>query len=128
MSNSGKRQGSAADAEGCAGQFANQVAASLGTMATDAATEAGKRADEFVSAAGAQIQGFSRKMSEAGPQSGILRDASQAVANTVRSGGDYLHDQKFSGISDDLAKVIQRNPISAVLIALGIGWVIARRV
>jgi hypothetical protein len=62
------------------------------------------------------------------PQDGMLGNASQAVVNKVRQGGDYLQEQGLSGLSDDLSAAIRSNPLPAVLIAAGIGWYIGRNV
>ena len=38
-----------------------------------------------------------------------------------------MEEAKLSGITEDIAKLIRRNPIPAVLIAIGLGWCAAGR-
>jgi hypothetical protein len=50
------------------------------------------------------------------PHEGVLGSASQAVARTVKDGGEYLEGVKLSGMTEGVAKLIRRNPIPAVFI------------
>lgn len=105
----------------------SQAACDVGKMATQAVADVGKRADNLVADAGTGIQGWGDTIAKNTPQSGVLGSASQAVARTVKESGEYLHDAKLSGLAEDVALVIKRNPIPAVCIALGLGWLVASR-
>jgi len=61
-----------------------------------------------------------------GPESGFLGKATGAVAGALESGGKYLEDKKISGMADDLTDMIKRNPIPALLIGVGLGFLLAR--
>ena len=111
-------------------QAANKVcdaANSVGEMASQAVSEVGRKADDLVASAGIGIQGLGDRISKTTPHNGMLGAASQAVAKTVKDGGEYLEGAKLSGITEDVAHLIRRNPIPAVLIAVGLGWFAARR-
>jgi hypothetical protein len=56
----------------------------------------------------------------------MLGRASEAVASTLESGGSYLEDKHLSGMADDVTQMIRRNPIPAVLIGVGLGFLIGR--
>jgi hypothetical protein len=60
------------------------------------------------------------------PHSGIAGSASSAVANSLETSGRYLQEHGLSGIGADLTNLIRRNPIPAVLIGLGAGFLLAR--
>jgi hypothetical protein len=49
------------------------------------------------------------------------------VAKSVKDGGDYLEHAKLSGVTEDIAQLVRRNPIPAVLIAIGLGWFAAHK-
>ncbi|HET6422530.1 MAG TPA: hypothetical protein VFG20_02530 [Planctomycetaceae bacterium] len=109
----------------------NDVATQLGGALKDAASQAyestTQKADDLAANLGGSIRQFGDRIKENSP-GGMLAGASEAVADRVKWGGEYLEQAKFSGASDDLAELIQRNPIPAVLIAFGVGWFLSRRI
>ena len=119
--------GKARDATASVGEMASHAVSAVGAMASQAACDVGKRADDLTASAGAGIQGLGEKFGKNAPHTGMLGDASQAVARSVKEGGQYLEGAKLSGITEDIAHVIRRNPIPAVLIAIGLGWFVASK-
>ncbi len=63
---------------------------------------------------------------ERGPHSGFLHSASESIADTLESGGEYLQEKGISGMAGDVTDLIRRNPIPSLLVAVGIGFLIAR--
>lgn len=112
---------SAGDAAMCASEVASHAAAAVGATIS-------QKADDLVAQAGAGVNALGERIAQQLPQDGVLGSASQAVANKVRQGGDYLQEQGLSGLTDDLSNAIRSNPIPSMLIALGIGWFIGRKV
>jgi hypothetical protein len=53
-------------------------------------------------------------------------EASTAVANTLENTGRHLQKEGLKGIADDVTNLIRRNPIPALLVGLGVGFLIAR--
>ena len=110
-----------------AGAVACHLGSAVGTLASQAVSDLGKEADELTASAGVGVQVLGGRLSDCCPQSGVLGTASQALAQKVKEGGMYLEDAKLTGISKDVAHVIRRNPISAILIAVGLGWCVGRK-
>jgi hypothetical protein len=52
--------------------------------------------------------------------------AARAVADTVKGAGGYLQAKGMDQITGDVAGLIRRYPIPAVLIGLGIGLLVGR--
>lgn len=117
----------AKEAVASVGELAGDAACAVGSMASQAACDVGKKADNLTASAGVGIQQWGDRLSKNAPHAGVLGSASQAFARTVKDGGEYLEDAKLSGITEDIAKLIRRNPIPAVLIAIGLGWCAAGR-
>jgi hypothetical protein len=117
----------ARDAMGCAGEMAGHAASAIGSMAGQAACSMGHRADDLAASAGAGLHGLGERISQSSPQGGMLGNASQAFARSVRDGGDYLQEAKLSGMTEDVAELIRRNPLPSILIAISVGWFLARR-
>jgi len=55
-----------------------------------------------------------------------MGQATETVANTIERGGQYLQQEGLSGMADDLTTMIKRNPIPALLLGVGIGFILAR--
>jgi hypothetical protein len=106
---------------------ASQAASAVGAMASQAASNAGKKADDLTASAGVGIQGAGDKLSKNTPQTGMLGSASQAVARTIKDGGEYLEGAKLSGMTEDIVQLIRQNPIPVVLIGIGLGWLAWRK-
>jgi uncharacterized protein YjbJ (UPF0337 family) len=54
-------------------------------------------------------------------------EAATAVTDTVTGVGTYVQDKGVQGLSGDLAGLIRRYPVPALLIGLGIGFVLGCR-
>jgi hypothetical protein len=107
--------------------MASEAGHSVGAMASQAACDIGQKANDLTASTGASIKGLGDKLSQTAPSSGLVGNASQSVAKVVHDGGQYMQDAKLSGIVEDVAHLIRRNPIPAVFLAIGLGWVVARK-
>jgi len=105
---------------------AKDTATSVGEMVSNAASSVGKTADHLASSAGAGIKNLGETLREKAPHEGMLGNASQTVANTIRESGKYLEEAGLSGIGKDLTELIRHNPVPAVLVGMGIGFLIGR--
>jgi hypothetical protein len=117
----------AGEAAASVGQMASHAASAVGAMASQAACDVSKKADDLTARAGVGIQELGDRLSHSTLHEGMLGSASQSVARAVKGGGEYIESAKLSGITEDIAQVIRRNPIPAVLIAIGLGWYVGRR-
>ena len=116
------------------GDRASQAVSAIGDMASDAgcaashaACDVGHKADDLTASAGAGIKGFGDRLSHNAPHTGMMGTASQAVARSVHDGGQYIEDAKLSGMVEDVTQLIRRNPIPAVCVAIGLGWLAASK-
>jgi ElaB/YqjD/DUF883 family membrane-anchored ribosome-binding protein len=105
---------------------AKEAIGSVGGMASQAATTLGKKADELAATAGSGIESFAEKMEQQGPHGGVLGQASHTVADALRSSGQYIEEARLSGMAEDVTSMIRRNPVPAVLIGIGIGFLLGR--
>jgi hypothetical protein len=58
--------------------------------------------------------------------SGVMGTAASRVADTLESGGRYLREEGLRGMGEDLTELVRRNPIPALLIGIGVGFLLAR--
>jgi hypothetical protein len=61
-----------------------------------------------------------------GPQEGLLGRATTGLASTLDTTGRYLEEQGVSGMVNDLTNMIRNHPLPAILIGVGIGFMLAR--
>jgi ABC-type transporter Mla subunit MlaD len=115
-----------------AGDFASKAADKASNFASQAAdkageyaSKAGEKADNAASSVGGSMKNLADTVRDNAPNSGMLGAASEQVASGLETGGKYLEDKGLSGIGDDLTGLIKNHPIPAVLIGIGIGYLIA---
>jgi hypothetical protein len=127
----------ARDAAAGAGEKMKEGAAGVVDKVKDAATHAGQavgnvasnvgqRAESAVGSVGHGMAALGEKVQERGPDSGVLGKASHAVGDALERGGRYLEEKRISGIAGDLTDLIKRNPIPALLVGIGLGFLLAR--
>jgi len=105
---------------------ARDLASNVAHRAGDAASAVGQRADSAVESVGSGMQSFAGTVRDHGPASGVLGSATSAVADTLENTGEYLESHGLSGMAGDLTDLIRRNPIPALLIGIGVGFLLAR--
>jgi ElaB/YqjD/DUF883 family membrane-anchored ribosome-binding protein len=107
-------------------QTRNDKQGSVVESAKDLGKQIGNKADQATAAAGRGIQSAAETIRENTPDEGILGGAAEAVSKTVERGGRYLEEKKISGMMDDVTETIRSHPVPALLIAVGVGFLLAR--
>jgi len=109
-----------------AGQKIQDAASAAGHKVQDAASAVGHTAEDATSSLGSGIQSAAGRLRDTFPREGVLGSASQAVADTLDRTGRYIEERNISGMANDVTEVIRRNPIPAVLVAVGLGFLLGR--
>jgi gas vesicle protein len=104
---------------------AKDVAGAVRDRAASAAEAVGEKADAGAGYVGGGMEHLGRKLHENAP-SGFLGDAAHRVASGLESSGRYLREEGLTGIAEDLGDLIKRNPIPAMLVGIGLGFLLAR--
>jgi hypothetical protein len=107
-------------------QKARDVGGDLADAGRSAARAASKTADNVAASAGQTVEGMAQRVREYGPKSGMFGDATETVAGSLEQGGRYLEEQGLTGMANDVTELIKRNPIPALLLGVGLGFMIAR--
>jgi hypothetical protein len=115
---------------GQAADKAKDAASHAGEAVKDAAQAAGhtvaQKAEQATSAVGSGMQSLADTVRHHTPESGMLGSASRSVADTLDHTGKYIEDRNLSGMMEDVTGLIKRNPIPAVLLGLGVGFLLGR--
>ncbi|MBY0228945.1 MAG: hypothetical protein K2W96_06685 [Gemmataceae bacterium] len=116
----------AKDAMGHVADAASSAATAIGQGASNAASYVGQKADQGVSGVGSGMQSLGDMARKNLPSEGYLGAASKAVADGLDTAGKYVEDKSLSGMAGDLGSLIKNHPIPAVLIGLGIGYLLGK--
>jgi len=105
---------------------ARDAASSISDRAGEVASNLGTKAESATSAVGSTLQHAASSLREHAPASGMLGSATSRVADTLESGGRYLQETGLRGLGSDVTTMIRRNPIPALLLGIGFGFLLAR--
>jgi ElaB/YqjD/DUF883 family membrane-anchored ribosome-binding protein len=109
-----------------AGERVQQATAAAMEKGQELARTAGKRVDEATAALGERIKSAGETLRERGPREGMLGSATGAVAESLERTGRYVQEEGILGMAEDVTELIRRNPIPAVLVGVGIGFLLAK--
>lgn len=107
-------------------ESAKGMASNAAKKAGDAAGYVGEKAEDAAHSMGSGMKSLAGTVRQYSPREGMLGNAGAAVAEGLESSGRYLEEYGLSGIGEDLTGMIRRNPVPAVLIGIGLGFLIAR--
>jgi len=101
-----------------------------GEFIRDKAGQAGEfmkdKADQAAGTAGKGMENLAGTIRDRGPREGILGKATSTVADTLDRTGQYLENQGFSGMAEDLTTMVRNHPLPALLLGIGLGFMLAR--
>ena len=113
-----------------AGEAVSHAASAVGQAVTQKASDVGhtigQKAEDATAAAGSGMQSLADKVRDNAPQQGTLGSASRTVASALDTAGHYVEDKNLSGMMEDVTALVKRNPIPALMIGLGIGFLLGR--
>jgi vacuolar-type H+-ATPase subunit H len=123
----GRQEGSAAAMT----EKAKDAASSLIDKARDTASSVADQAKDTFSSVSDKARDFASSVSEktSDVAHSISQQAGQVasrVNDTYESSRDYIQDRGLTGISADVTDIVRRNPLPALLLGLGVGFLIAR--
>jgi uncharacterized protein YjbJ (UPF0337 family) len=105
---------------------ARDAASHAGQAISSAAGNVGRTAENWTSTAGHKVESLGDTVRHQGPNSGMLGKATEGLAEGLESVGGYMSDKNLSGMMGDVTNLIKRNPIPALLLGLGIGYLLGK--
>jgi len=114
------------DAANTGVEKAKDVARAGWDRTKDAAQAAGHMAENATSSVGGGLESLAGTIREKAPHEGMLGSAAATVADSLEKGGRYLREEGLGGMADDVTDTIRRNPLPSVLVAVAIGFLLAR--
>jgi hypothetical protein len=105
---------------------AQEAASAVRDKASDLASAAGQRAESATAAAGSGMRSVAGTLRDTGTNEGLFGSAKSAAADALERTGRYVEEEGLRGMTNDLAELIRRNPIPALLLGVGLGFLLAR--
>jgi gas vesicle protein len=90
--------------------------------AADVASTAKDKADSATQSVGRGMETAADKVRQYAPSGRVT----ESVAGAIERGGEYLEEKGLSGVADDLVELVRKNPIPALLIGFGVGFLVSR--
>jgi len=115
--------------KGAASYAADQVkdaASNIQGGVSKAGTYLDSKAQEATHAVGGGLKAASEAVRQYAPHEGQFGQASSSVAQSLADTGDYIEREGLSGIGKDLTSMIKNNPIPALFIGIGLGFLLSR--
>lgn len=122
----GQAADKARELAGSAADKARDVASSAADTARSAASAVGQRAEDLTGRLGSGVASFGDTIRRSAPHEGYIGQAAGTLADTAESAGHYIQREGISGMADDLTTLIKKNPIPALLVGFGLGFMLAR--
>lgn len=116
----------AKDTAGNVADRAKDMASTAVDRAKDMASTVGQKAEDGLGAVAGGMTSLAGTIREHTPDGGMLHSVGAGAADALESSGRYLSEQGFKGMADDLTDLIRRNPIPAILVGVGLGFLLAR--
>jgi ElaB/YqjD/DUF883 family membrane-anchored ribosome-binding protein len=105
---------------------AQETASNVAQKAQDAASTAQQRTDEALSNVGEKMSSLAGTLRQSAPQGGSLGTAASAVADRLEAGGSYLQEHGLEDMAGEMATLVRRYPMQAVLVGLGVGFLLGQ--
>jgi len=102
------------------------AASTVAQKAEDAASYVAHKAEDCTTSVGQNMKSLAGTIRSNAPHEGMLGNAGTAVANTLETYGRELEQHGLGGIADDITNTVRRHPVPAVLIGIGLGFLLAR--
>jgi uncharacterized protein YjbJ (UPF0337 family) len=106
-----------------------EAAGALATMtakAQELGATAASTAGEAATAVGEQMGALASAIRDQAPHEGAIATAATAVAGGLESASSYLHEKDYKNLATDLTALVRRYPLQALLVGVGLGYVLAR--
>jgi hypothetical protein len=102
------------------------AAASAADTARAATQTAREQAEAGTAALGSGLRNLADTLRQNVPQEGMLGSAAAGLADSLERGGHYIEQEGMGGMIEDLGTVIRRNPLPAVLVGVGLGFLVGQ--
>jgi hypothetical protein len=95
-------------------------------LATGAADTAREQAKAGATALGSGMRNLATTLRDKVPHEGMVGNAASTLADTLERSGRHLEEDGFNGLADDVSRLVRNNPIPALCVGIGLGFLAAQ--
>ena len=106
---------------------AGGAVACMSAKAREFGATATKKANEVAPVIGERMKSLANVIREKAPREGKIGTTVTKVAGGLESASDYLQEKKFDHLGEDFRGLVRRYPLRALLVGLGLGFLLAGR-
>jgi len=107
-------------------ETARDAATGVMDRARDVAGNVADRAKDVAGSVADTARDWASGAAGAVADSDVVNKAGEYVGEAWEAGSRYFQEHSFRDMADDVAGVIRRNPIPALLVGVGLGFILAR--
>jgi len=108
------------------GEQAKDAGHNMSEQAKSFASNIAEKAENATEAVGTCMESFGETVRDRLPKEGMIGSAGQTIGEKLESGGRYLEEKGLAGIGDDVTNLIRSNPVPALLVGIGLGFILAK--
>jgi vacuolar-type H+-ATPase subunit H len=105
---------------------ASEIVDTAKQKTAEASATAADKVDEAMTATGTQMHTLAQTVREKAPVEGKVGEVASTAADALDRGGRYLQDADLQVVRSDLERAIREHPVEALLVGLGVGYLLAR--
>lgn len=103
-----------------------QAAATASETISNAGTYVGRQAENATHTLSGGLKSAAQSIRQNAPQDGQFGDAAHEVAQSFSNAAGYLDREGLDGIRKDLTNLVKNNPVPALLMGIGLGFLLGR--
>jgi len=108
-----------------ASEFVKDTASNVSQATKAAGSSFAAKADDAAAAVGGEMRSLADNIRAKAPHDGMVGNTSSAVAQALESYGREL-EQGLNVVAKDMTNVIRRHPIPAIVVGVGLGFLMMR--
>jgi hypothetical protein len=99
----------------------------MSVKAREFGATAAKKANEAAPVIGEKMKSLASVIRGKTPREGKIGTTATKVADGLESASNYLQEKKFDHLGEDFRGLVRRYPLQALLVGLGLGFLLAGR-
>jgi hypothetical protein len=107
-------------------EAATSMASSAGQQASQFASDVGQKAESATHSLGGEIKSLASTLRNKAPSEGMIGTAASEIAGCMEASGQYLEQNDFSRMAEDLTGLVRRYPVQAICTGLAVGFLLGR--
>jgi hypothetical protein len=107
-------------------ETASSMASSAGQQASDIASNVSQKAESATHSLGGEIKSLASTLRSKAPGEGVIGSAASEIAGCMEASGNYLEQNDFSRMAEDLTGLVRRYPVQAICTGVAVGFLIGR--